>query len=391
MATPRADSYSVASGGAVYAGVSAPAPAPSADLPAWIAAQPLNQWFNAPNSILSAYPGASASMMDVYSGTVIAGNKIVSFGGGHGASNNNFLAIYDLEAGTGWSTGSASTPIGQQVFADNSNFGEDRSWWGPMGDRKPNPPHTYSSGVYVPSLNRVVWTGQRGIYNVGGNPVPHFWCQFKLDTMRWVQPEDPETIKDQQFGRASVLAPNGLVMGSNSGTGIFAWNPATNEIGPWLITPSLNFGGYGQYVVDSNQNRLIRVGAIYNSGNTNTLLAIDLETKAVTDLLPLMTGSTADLAGLAALNVQDSPGACVDPINNRLVYPTGLAGGSFYAVDLTTLAVTLVSPPVVAGHVVSTKPQTYAGIYGRIHYHPEWKLIIYNPAGAARTCLMRLQ
>lgn len=383
MATPTAKSYSAASGGTIAGGRNL--------IPAWIAAMPVGQWFTAPNSAVSSVAGAT--LMDVYSGTVLAGDKLYSFGGGHGASVDNTVAVYDLQAGASWSVACSISPAGDRVYADNTNYGVDRTWWGISPNRKPNPCHTYSSGVYAPDLGRIIWTGQRGVYSLGGNPVPNFWLQFKIPGHVWVDPSDAETIQDQQFGRASVRLPDGRIVGSSSGSSIWCYDPSQpsgSQFTLWASNSALDWGGYGQYLVDEVGNRLIRVGSIYHPTGLNVIMAVDMTTKAVTNIRALMTGSTDDLAGLDALNVQDTPGACIDKVNNRIVYPTGAAGGSFYAIDLATLAVTLVSPATVSGHSVAAKPSSTGGIFAKIHFHPTWNVLVYNPAGSAQTCLMRL-
>jgi hypothetical protein len=386
MSTARSDTYAAPSGTGLYAGM----PAPNA-LPAWFAAQPVGQFFTAPNSAVSSV--ASHQLMNAYSCTVLAENEIWAFGGGHGASADNTVASYDLVAGTGWVVRSTPTPVGEQVWANNSDYGEAQAWWGTVGARKPNPPHTYTSGVYMPQLNQVCWLGNRGIYNYGGETTPRYWLQFKRDTNTWVQPEDPAIITNALMGRACIRLPSGKVLGAYSSTKMYEWDttkPVGSQVTEWASNNALDWGGYGQFLHDEAHNRLIRIGSVYSPGGVNVIVAIDLTTKAVTNIRALMTGSSADLAALDALNLQDTPGACIDPINNRVIYPTGLAGGSFYAIDLDSYAVSLVSPPTVSGHAVSAKANANAGIFGRIHFHAGWNALIYNPAGAAQTCLLRL-
>lgn len=386
MVTATNSTYNVSANSVIYAGL----PEPS-DAPSWILSKPLNQWFTAPSSVVGSI--TTTAIMDTYSGTVLAGNKLYAFGGGHGSSANNTVAVYDLVAATGWTVANAATPVQDQVFADNSNFGEDRSWWGAMGARKPNPPHTYSSGVYMPEMGRIVWTGQRGIYNVGGNPNPHFWLQLTLPDHQWIQPESAETIKDKVFGRCSMRIPDGKVYGSNSGTAIQQWDysqPSGSQFIEWVNNPQLNWSGYGQYVHDSIGNRIIRIGNAYSGAESFLICSIDMTTKVVTNLRPLLTGNTSVLSALDADLILDTVGACFDPINNRIVMPNGASGGAFYSINMSTFAVDLITPTTVSGHTVGAKPSGSAGIYGRIHYHSGWKSIIYNPSGSASTCILRL-
>lgn len=391
MPTPRADSYITASGHATYGGRSAPPP--SSSLPAWVASQPLNQWFNPPASNLTSLTSSAGpvgpTLMNDYSGTVIADGKLYAFGGGHGGGTDNTVARYDLTAGTGWEVFCQPTPIAQRVFAVTGDTNLSKFWWGDPGNLKPNPPHTYSSAQWVPSLNKIIWFGQRGPYHYSGNISPNRLLQLKLASATWTQPFDADDVQLPPFGLATVQLPDGKILGSSSGSTIFQFDPAQpvgSQFSTWTSNGALNWNGYGQYLLDLPHNRIIRVGNGYGSA---LYVAVDLATKAVTNIKPLLNGDPSVLMALDGASVADTVGACIDPINNRIVVPITAAGGSFYAIDLETFAVTVVSPSIVAGSNVSAAP-TSAGIFGRVHYYAPLKLLIYNPNGNAPMCAMRL-
>jgi hypothetical protein len=140
---------------------------------------------------------------------------------------------------------------------------------------------------------------------------------------------------------------------------------------------------------DTVGNRLLRIGDL----GTARYYAIDMTTKVVTNIAPLLTGDSGVITDMNARVSQDTCGACIDPINNRIVIPTGAAGGGFFAINLATWAVTLVNPAVVGGNTVSSTPLVLGnpvGLFDRIHYNPLLKCLIYAPNGSANMCAMRL-
>lgn len=138
MATPRADSYSAASGGGIYAGTSSP--------PAWLQGKPLNTWFAIPST-----SGAGGALVDDYSGLALAGTKWVSAAaGGHAAASydNRVVAIDFSADAPAWSVLHAPSSSG---LVDNAAY---------YSDGRPAGRHTYSS-IFAISGNRIALTGCR--------------------------------------------------------------------------------------------------------------------------------------------------------------------------------------------------------------------------------------
>ena len=387
MPSPQPDSYSAASGAAVYAGTPAPA-----GTPAWLASQPQDQWFNAPNSLVTAV--APSTVMNDYGGTILVDNTLYAFAGGHGGSTDNSVARYDLSAGAGWELFVAPTPAGQRVSAATGTpVTREQAWWGDAGDLKPNPPHTYSYGKHIPELNRIVWFCHRGIHHYSGNiGSENRLLQLNLATGKWVQPDSAEDVLMSRDTFSTVRLADGRVIHCGAGTSVYEYDPSkpqASRFSTWTTNGALNWSGYGQLLLDSAHGRLIRIGNGYGTVGLNNLLSIDLTTKAVTDLRPLVTGDSTHLSGFDLIAAGDTLGACLDPINNRIVVPLRTAGGSFYSINLDTLAMTLVSPAVVAGSTVAAAPGS-SGYFGRVHYHPTLKALLFNPDGTAPLCVMRL-
>jgi hypothetical protein len=363
-------------------------------VPTWLVGKPLNEWFEIPGSTIAGTVTTSgvltAAIFHDYSGVVpYAGTKIIAFGGGHGGQSDNTVASFDLATGTGWTVLRQPTPSGQRVLASNGDTMLDRFWW---ADGAPNPPHTYSSGQWIPELNRIIWFDQRGVWSYSGNHPHARWCQFKLDSNTWVQPGDADDVTAPTTSRMACRTVDGKVLASNGGTSIFQYDPTqpfASRWTTWTTNGALNWNGYGQYMHDAVGNRLIRIGDF----GTARYFAIDMTTKAVTDIAPLLTG---DAGVITAMNTRiglDTCGACIDPINNRIVIPTGAVGGGFYAIDLATFAVTMVTPPVVGGNTIAGTPivsSAPGGLFNRIHYNETLKCLIYAPNGSANMCAMRL-
>lgn len=332
--------------------------------------------------------------MNDYGGTVIVSNSIYAFAGGHGGSSDNSVARYDLAAGIGWELFVAPTPVGQRVSAVNGTPPSlEQLWWGEAGNLKPNPPHTYSYGLHVPELDRIVWFCHRGVYNYSGSiGAQNRLLQLKLATGVWVQPGDAEDVMIGRDSFCTVRLTDGRILHAGGGTSIYEYDPSkaqASRFSTWATNNALNWTGYGQLLFDEPRNRIVRAGNGYSSVGLNNLLSIDLTTKAVTDLRPLLTGDSTHLSGFDALAAGDTLGACIDPINDRIVVPLRAAGGAFYAIDLDTLAMTLVTPNVVSGATVAGAPGS-GGYFGRLHFHEEFKALLFNPAGGSPLCVMRL-
>jgi hypothetical protein len=276
-----------------------------------------------------------------------------------------------------------------EYHAINGDTTLDRFWW---ADGAPNPPHTYSSGQWIPELDRIIWFSQRGVWTYSGAHPHDRWCQFNLSTNTWVQPGDADDVVSPNISRMACRIADGKVLASNGGTSIFQYDPAqpfASRWTTWTTNGALNWNGYGAYMHDTVGNRLLRIGDL----GTARYYAIDMTTKVVTNIAPLLTGDSGVITDMNARVSQDTCGACIDPINNRIVIPTGAAGGGFFAINLATWVVTLVTPPVVGGNTVSSTPLVLGnpvGLFDRIHYNPLLKCLIYAPNGSANMCAMRL-
>lgn len=121
-------------------------------------------------------------------------------------------------------------------------------------------------------------------------------------------------------------------------------------------------------------------GVLTNS----TPVQVDLAANTAT-----LTGSGGDLAELAT-SAGESPSACYDPHNDRLMVMTGQSG-NFLAINAGTYAVTKVTPATVSGTVPNC--QSYPAFhtaFGRLKYVPQLKGVVYCPSDLTNAWFMRL-
>lgn len=368
MATPRTSSYLAASGGGVFAGI--------AGAPAWRAGLAVGVWKELPGTAVAGYttPGGnvvSGQVIDAYSGMFVANDEELVFnGGGHNNSSDNSVIGLNLMANSpALRTICEPTPIGER--------GSGVVWWGTAPNQKPAACHTYDSGVYSTSLNRLLWVAQSSPWGsaggvAGGNRL------FSLDyaTGQWIQLASDLGATPTGAGKMVCRDPAGNIYSAAVSQSI--WKYAS---GTWTELSNnglLNFSGLGALVFDSARNRLLRV-----SCDANHWLTIDASTGSVTDVSGLLSGTGSVVADLNALILVDSPGCCYDPDNDRFCIPTG-SGASFYSINAATWAVTLVTPGTVSGSVPNAIDNgTNAAVQGRFKYVPRLRGIAYVAKGAA--------
>lgn len=145
MPTPRADTYSAASGAGIYAGMAAPVVYPT-----WHQALSVGTWGSISGT---SGPGAGLNT-NAYSGFAIKNSELLAVAtGGHGDSSSNAAASIELNTNSpAWTTRRASTWNGTEqnvaYYADGS----------------PCSRHTYHHNHYIPSLDAVVLAGCRYAY-----------------------------------------------------------------------------------------------------------------------------------------------------------------------------------------------------------------------------------
>ncbi len=373
---------------------------PIGQLPAYVAGKPLNQWFEVPNTNVTTLATATgtvpAGIMDDYSGLAfnkLAG-KVAAFGGGHGGSTDNTVAEIDMLADAPtWSVLCQPTPPAQRISAPGGGFvSENQLWWGTAPDKKPNPPHTYSSGQWVEEFNSYVWFGYFAPHNFGGGIDGRTLRLIKNGAVgSWAQPQSADDL-GLALGARNTCLMGGKVYGMASGQTLFKFDPSALPGARWSTVANnnaLNWSGFGALVPDETRSRIFRVGDYF----TDRFFTIDIPSGVVTNINPLLTGAANVLAGLRNRVGVDTVGCCYDVFNDRYIVPTGLAGGAFYAINAATWAVTLVSPASVSGTVPSTPivGGNSTGIFARVFVIEQAALLVMWPRGSANAWAMRLQ
>ncbi len=352
-------------------------------VPQWFADLPVGQWAEVPGTTLTSVTTdagpVGAGILHDYNGLGLKrdDSTLIAFGGGHaGYSGNEVLGLTLAAAVPQWQVVVQPTPIADRVIASNDQA-TPALWWGPAGQQKPNPPHTYNSLQFSTELGRAIWYGQTSVWNYSGTPPGgNMTLSVIWGARRWAQPGSAEDLGVAMATRVTTQDPAGNVYVA-SGQRVFKHVPLTNTWTEIANNGSLNYSAFGALAYDTKRNRLFRLGDYNASAPRLITLAGAVSTPALSGP---MASALETLAGL------DTFGMVYDPINDRYVAPTGM-GGSFYAIDAESFAVTLVQP---AGVQPANKPNPAAGVYSHIQYLPQLHGLAYVPNANANVFVMRL-
>jgi hypothetical protein len=361
----------------------------SADVPAWWAQLPVGEWYEVPgtritDTVSSAGP-ISAHIFHDYSGVALKrdDSTVIAFGGGHGGtSDNSVVALRLSDESPHWVVWVEPTPVAERVIA-HSGDPMPALWWGEIGMQKPNPWHTYSSAQFSTGLGRAMWYGDFGPWDYSGTP-PGYNQVFSVlwSEHRWAQPDTPEALgTPDAVSRVTAQDDNEMIY-LTAGETIYRHDPMTDSYSLVADDASLHWANYGAMAFDSQRQRLFRFGDAYADASGNPRV-IELTGSVST---PTFTGDAATITALLQLAAQDTLGMTYDPVGDRFVLPLG-EGGAFYAVDAGSFAVSVESP---GGDVPMNKPDPSAGIYGRVHFLPQLKGLVYLPNANGNVCVLRL-
>jgi hypothetical protein len=360
-----------------------------ADEPAWWTQLPVGQWHEVPGTrITDTHSSAgpiSAGIFHDYSGVALKrdDSTVIAFGGGHGGSSDNSVVALRLsDESPQWVVWVEPTPEAERVIA-HSDDPMPPLWWGPIGMQKPNPWHTYNGAQFSTGLGRAMWYGDFGPWNYSGNP-PGYNQVFSIlwSEHRWAQPNTPEALGTPDVvSRVTAQDDNGMIY-LTAGETIYRHDPMTDSYSIVADDASLHWANYGAMAFDSQRQRLFRFGDAYADASGNPRV-IELTGSVST---PTFTGDPATITALQELAAQDTLGMTYDPVGDRFVLPLG-EGGAFYAIDAGSFAVSVVNP---GGDVPMNKHHPSAGIYGRIHFLPQLRGLVYLPNADGNVCVLRL-
>lgn len=166
MVTPRAESYSAASGGAIYAGMAAPS-----TLPAWAVGSPLNAWIAIPGTA-----GCGGAAVDPWGGFPLRdeGGGLVQTAflaaGGHSNSSDNRVVSCDFSADSpSWVPRVTTSPIPFDDGIESDTLTNYYSWDVTKGDNpKPGSSHLYDYIGWSKYAQKYYRYCATGAYHLGG-------------------------------------------------------------------------------------------------------------------------------------------------------------------------------------------------------------------------------
>lgn len=367
MATPRADTYSAASGAAIYAGRAAP----SSGLPAYMAGKPLQEWFSvAGTAILPASPGSYA-----FSGAWLKdGTGIAEMGscaaGGHGDSYDNSVASINLMADApAWTVRHTATPFGSVV--------QDVAYY---SDGRPISRHTYYNQTYDPTLDRVLMIGAAGIYGNGFGSAKV--DGFNLNTNKWdsAGPVDQPGVSGSGYADVGlgIVAMTNVVRSPDGNYwcpgNYFKWYRYVPSTG--ITTEVGSFGGEfrgGTCTWDPVRNQAVWWG----QGNGTSMAYAYLIKSGGTVQTPLTFNASAAATAMAASG-NSTDMAVYDPVADCFYWFNCSMGGVIFKITPNNGSAWDVS--VLAQGGGSTPPPSTGFTYNRFRYVNSLNALFFFPA-----------
>lgn len=355
MPTGTADSYSIAQGGAVYAGF-----APS--LPAWLQGAAVHEWVEISGTAFVNHTVASPSCIDAWGCLVPidgTGTLVSPANGGHTDAADNGVDSIDLAADApAWTRRISKTPDAQVTANATHN-----------ADGKPNSRHGYVYAHYIPQRSRVMLFGGRGFYvnggdgyAVDGHTVSGTWAWDAAGTWTALQPGRAfGAVRDASTG--NVLTQEGWL-----------WNQAANT---WSQLGSFTPGWRYPLAYDSTRGQFFALqwgdGGPDAASSGTVAMKINKTTGAGTTITLSGTGlsqwntdgATTAPGGGSLLHYA---GMDYDPDNDRFLFYAGrgTGAGRVYVItpnsgsawDISILSLTGTEPSAAVN----------AGINGRFRY-----------------------
>lgn len=357
------------------ANVSAPPPPPAPSegtIPAWVAALPLWQWYEIPNTALSSVDPTvrplggtgPSSKIDAWCGACLKRSGSVYMlgaAGGHGDYAGNEVDALALNVATpGWKQLRGPTPNSDVINLTQFYL-----------DYKPAAGHTYYSTQFIDSLNRMVVIssgGLNGAFPPAPANFPYFGDKrsacFNLSNDDWDSPDYIAQFPGTGDNTAALCVKHpwtGDVYYSRSyGSGWYRWTSATNT---WeKLSAVTRSPWYAGVAIDPLRNRMLLVGGY----------------SATAPEVRAMDGSivTAVFSGLGAagLTLSGYPGVQYDEATDRYIVAFN-AGGRIKVLRVHPETWFVDEPPTTGA-----APESRAnGLQNAMQYVPELKgLVVAN-------------
>lgn len=374
MASPVADSYSVASGGTIYAGRALP-------LPSWLSSAAAHEVVNVASSTPSGASGLSpavagsmgsqSGMVNAWGGGWVYDGKFYIHGGGHTDYGGNETGWIDLtQDSPAWDLLAERTAVGDIV--GGSNY---------YNDGKPTSRHTYYAMWAYNDAGTPKMLRLNGNMGFAYNGIPPNTADVRTVNI------DALNLSDGSWETAYATMPR--ITGSETSS---AQDPSTGDIYVWRgqdniiekfdvsagtaaqvadLTGTEGLGG--ACVVDAVNGRLIRFGGAASSGAVYWPVAGGSKTTYT------MTGAAA-----AAVNALTEGGMGIAHDTLRNVAYIYTDAPVVYKVDLNTDVATTVT---TTGETIGAPTN---GWWGRVKYMPEIDSVVSLANWTSPVQVMRL-
>lgn len=349
-----------------------PTPPASSLLPAWVAALPLWQWYEIPNTALSSVDPTPmpigttgpSSKIDAWCGACLKRNGSVYMlgaAGGHADYAGNEVDALVLNTATPqWTQLRGPTPNSDIV--DGTQF---------YLDNRPSATHTYYSSQFIEPLNRLMVFASPGIHGLYP-PAPSGYqyvgdkrsYSFNLATNDWDPPDYVAHFPGtgDLFGNLCVKHPwtNDVYYSRNYGSGWYRWACATNT---WTkLSGVTRAPWYAGSAIDPLRNRMLLVGDYTASAPE----VRDLDGTRI----PVNFGGL----GVSALSLSGYPGVQYDEATDR--YIVAYNADNIIKILRVHPETWLVDAPSIAGIAPSART---SGLQNSMQYVPELKgLVLAN-------------
>lgn len=343
--------------------VAAP-PASTTTLPAWVAALPLWQWYEIPNTALSSVDPSPrplgitgpSSKIDAWCGaTLKRSGSVYMLGaaGGHGDYAGNEVNALALNVVTPQWT-QLRAPTRNEDIINGTQF---------YLDHRPSATHTYYATQFIESLNRLMVFSSAGVsgpFPSAPSDFPYLGekrsYSFNLGTGDW---DGPDYVA--QFpGTGDFIAAlcvkhpwtDDVYYSKNYGSGWYRWSSATNT---WSkLSNATGEPWYAGAAIDPMRNRMLLIGGY--SPSVPEVRTLD------GSLMP----TTFSGLGAAALTLSGYPGVQYDEATDR--YMVVFNSGATIKILRVHPETWFVDEPAISGNAPAARAN---GLQNAMQYVPE--------------------
>jgi hypothetical protein len=341
-------------------------PASTTTLPAWVAALPLWQWYEIPNTALSSVDPSPrplgitgpSSKIDAWCGACLkrsGSHYMLGAAGGHGDYAGNEVNSLALNVATPqWSQLRAPTPNSDIINSTQFYL-----------DNRPSATHTYYASQFIESLNRLMVFSSPGVFGPFPSAPSDFpylgdkrSFSFNLTTGDWDGPDYVAQFPGTGDFTAALCVKHpwtdDVYYSKSYGSGWYRWTSATNT---WSKLSNVTRAPwYAGAAIDPLRNRVLLVGGF--SAATPEVRSLD------GSLIP----ATFVGLGAAALALSGYPGVQYDEATDR--YVVAFNSGTTIKILRVHPDTWFVDEPALTGNAPAARAN---GVQNAMQYVPELK------------------